>query len=484
MNPHENIILGILILGTLMGAIDTTIVLLSLPAITEGLHSSLAITIWVILAYLLVIAIMSTQFGRLGDIFGRSRMFNLGFAVFTIGSLLCGLSITDMYLVGFRIVQAVGGALMQATSGAIIADTFEVGRRGRAYGYTAMGWNIGGMLGILLGGVITTFIGWRYIFFINVPIGIVAFALGIKYLTDNPKVEAKTDIIGMVILGLALLLISYAAIDFASFGLRLLNIVLLLVGAALVPLFLVYEKRNASPMIKLEAFKDKVLRNSLFASFFQSLGFLSVAFIIIMYLQGIRGLDPFAASLLLVPGYIVSSFVAPFMGKLSDRFGARIMATLGVGFMAVAVLVYLSIGLSSPYYIIIVASLITGLGGSLFWPANSSAVMSSAPHEHYGSTSGLLRLMSNIGTLGSFVIAITAATAAIPRNVAFSVFIGTSKLIGGVSSAFLGGVHAALVVCLAILFIAGVLSATRGKEYRQKANEIARREQRGSASSA
>ncbi|MGC8671488.1 MAG: MFS transporter [Candidatus Micrarchaeia archaeon] len=471
MKEHENIILSILILGSLMGAIDTTIVLLSLPAITQGLHSSLAVTIWVILIYLLIIAVMSTQLGRIGDIYGRSKMFNLGFAIFTIGSFLCGTSLTDIYLIGFRAVQAMGGALMQSTSGAIIADTFEIGRRGRAYGYTSMGWNIGGMLGILLGGIITTFVGWRYIFFINVPIGVIALALGIRYLKDNPKVNAKIDIGGMLLLGIALTLISYGAIDFASFGLRTLNIALFAIGALFVPVFIAYEKRSESPMIKLESFKNKVLRNSLFASFFQSLGFLSVAFIIIMYLQGIRGLDPFSASLLLVPGYVVSSFVSPFMGRLSDRFGARLMATAGVALMAGAVLIYLTISLNSPYYVIIIASLVTGLGGSLFWPANSSAVMSSAPNEHYGSTSGLLRLMSNVGTLGSFVIAITAATAAIPRNVAFAVFIGTSKLIGGVSSAFLAGVHAALIVCLFILAISGILSLTRGKEERQKIAE-------------
>ncbi len=165
-SKHEGIVLSILVLGTLMGALDTTIVLLALPSITEGLNSNLGETIWVILIYLLVISITTMQFGRLGDLFGRSKMFNLGFAVFTIGSAFCGFAPTNGFLVGFRTIQAIGGALMQATTGAIIADTFGVGMRGRAYGYTAMGWNIGGMLGIVLGGMLTTFIGWRFIFFI------------------------------------------------------------------------------------------------------------------------------------------------------------------------------------------------------------------------------------------------------------------------------------------------------------------------------
>ncbi|MDD1745208.1 MAG: MFS transporter [Candidatus Methanoperedens sp.] len=315
-SKHEGIVLSILVLGTLMGALDTTIVLLALPSITEGLNSNLGETIWVILIYLLVISITTMQFGRLGDLFGRSKMFNLGFAVFTIGSAFCGFAPTNGFLVGFRAIQAIGGALMQATTGAIIADTFEVGMRGRAYGYTAMGWNIGGMLGIVLGGMLTTFIGWRFIFFINVPIGIVAFLLGMKYLKNNPKVNAKLDLTGMLLLGLALSFLCYGAVDFASAGLSSFNILLMSAGTIAVVAFLYWEAKSASPALDLHAFKNMVLSASIFASFFQSLGFLSVTFLIIMYLQGIRGLDPFTASLLLTPGYIISSFLSPYMGRL------------------------------------------------------------------------------------------------------------------------------------------------------------------------
>ncbi len=464
---QENIILSILVLGTLMGALDTTIVLLALPSITEGLNSNLGETIWVILIYLLVIAITTMQFGRLGDLFGRSKMFNIGFAVFTAGSALCGFAQTNSFLVVFRAIQAIGGALMQATSGAIIADTFEVGRRGRAYGYIAMGWNIGGMLGIVLGGVLTTFLGWRFIFFINVPIGIVALLLGMMYLNDNPKVNARLDLIGMFILGSALYFLSYGAVEFASAGLSSFNILLMFAGTIAVAAFLFWESRTASPALDLHAFRNRVLSASIFASFFQSLGFLSVTFLIIMYLQGIRGLDPFTASLLLTPGYIISSFISPYMGRLSDKFGARGIATTGIALMCFSILMYMTLTVSSDYSIIILASIITGIGGAMFWPANSSAVMSNAQYEHYGSISGLLRLMTSIGTLGSFAIAITAATVAISRDTAFSVFIGTSKLIGGVSEAFLSGIHAALMACIIILIIAGILSLARGKEERR-----------------
>src|SRR5208283_551428 len=223
MVKSQSIILVIVVLGTLMGALDSTIVLLAFPAITDGLHSDFITTIWIILTYLLVIAVTTTQLGRIGDIYGRTTMFNAGFGVFTVGSALCGFSPDIYFLIGSRVMQALGGALMQSNSGAIIADTFPPNSRGKAYGFSSMGWTIGSMLGIVLGGIVTTFIGWQYIFFINIPIGAIALILGLKYLKRAPKVKAKLDIGGMVLLAASLLLISYGATSFASQGLSLTN---------------------------------------------------------------------------------------------------------------------------------------------------------------------------------------------------------------------------------------------------------------------
>ena len=463
---NENRILFILVLGTLMGAVDTTIVLLAIPAMTQGLHTGLATTIWTIIIYLLVLAVSTTQLGRIGDMYGRSKMFNVGFAVFTFGSLLCGLAPSGGALVGFRALQAIGGALVEANSGAIIADTFARDRRGRAYGYTSLGWSIGAVLGIVLGGIITTFVGWRFIFLVNVPIGIAATILGFRYVKDKNITRAKMDLPGMATLGAALGLISYGLVNFASIGANTLNMAMVGVGGILIPVFIYIESIAASPMINLNAFKHKVLRYSIFASFLQALAYLSVTFLIIMYLQGIRGLSPFYAALVLVPGYIVSSILAPKMGKLSDKIGARILATVGIALMAATVLVYLTLTVSSSLYIIIGATIISGIGSAMFWPANSSAVMAHASQESHGSVSGLLRTMGSIGTLGSYVLSITAASLAVSRTTAFKIFIGTSTLIGGVSQKFLVGIDAALIVSFVLLVIAGLLSSFRGKDER------------------
>jgi EmrB/QacA subfamily drug resistance transporter len=461
-----------------MASIDSTIVLLAFPAITTALHSNISTIIWVILIYIIVVAVLSTQLGRIGDIFGRSRMFNLGFATFTIASFLCGIAPTDITLIISRALQAVGGALISSNSGAIIADTFERHRIGRAYGFTGMSWNIGALLGIVLGGFITTFIGYRYIFFINVPIGIVAVILGIRYLKDTVKSKKNFDLFGMSTLGIAIALISYAGVSYASVGLNALNMGLLLVGIISGILFIFIEKKVKLPTVNFSMFKNRIFRNSLMASLFQGLGFMGVTFLLIMYLQGVRGFTPLYASLLLLPGYVVSSILSPIMGRYSDRYGARLLSTIGIVFMIAGILFYIMLlGVSSPVYYILIGTMITGFGGAMFWPANNSAVMANVSNEVRGAASGTLRLFGNMGLIGSFVIAFVAASSAVPRYVAFEIFVGTSKVIGGIGGSFVYGMKIAFVSLIAMLLIAGVFSLTRGKEDRHMQQEQSRQKE-------
>jgi EmrB/QacA subfamily drug resistance transporter len=465
---HSRIILTIIVLGTMMGALDSTIVLLAFPVINDSLHSDLATTIWIILAYLLVIAVATTQMGRIGDIYGRSKIFNLGFVIFTVGSALCGFSTHIYMLIAFRVIQATGGAIMQATSGAIIADVFPPKVRGRAYGYNALGFTSGAMLGIVLGGVIATFVNWQFIFFINIPIGLIATAVGIKYIKDNQKSDAKLNLLSMGLLATALVLLSLGLVDFAAQGFNVFSFVIALIGALLIPVFLWYDHRSRISLIDFEAFKIKVLRNAVFSAFFLSVGYFSVVFLVIMYLQGIRGLSPLDASLLLVPGYVAGSFLGPVMGRLSDKYGSRDIATSGVFFLGAAILIYLTMTTTSPLWIVLLASTVSGIGTSMFFPANNSAVMANARFGSFGSISGLLRTLQNIGLVGSYVLAISVAAASVPRQVALEVFIGTSNLTGSISDAFLGGIHNAFYASIIILTIAGILSFVRGKEVRSE----------------
>ncbi len=440
MESESRLIIALMI-AVLMGAVDSTIVILALPTITVQLGATLSSSIWIIMIYLLVIAVGTTQLGRLGDILSRKRIFNAGIGLFTLGSALCGAAPTILSLIIFRGVQASGAAMIQSNSGAIVADNFPPNRRGRVFGYTSVGYNAGAMLGIVFGGLITTFIGWRYIFYINVPIGIFALLFAIQNIRAGKRVKTSLDIPGIVMLALSLSFISYAAVDITSSGVDPFNELLIIIGLIVIVTFVMVERIVANPLLPLKIFRIRILSFSIMASFFQSLGFLAVVFIIIMYLQGIRGLSPLYSSLLLLPGYVVGSILGPYFGKLTDRIGSRIPATLGIAIMAAAIVVYLTLTIVSSLYVVLVGSFLTGTGSSMFYPANNSAVMANSPRELYGLSSGFLRTMANIGMLGSFVIAISIASISVPRYVAFEVFAGVLNSLGSVSASFMSGIH-------------------------------------------
>jgi EmrB/QacA subfamily drug resistance transporter len=450
-------------LGSLMAATDTTIVVLALPTMGTDLDSPLGTVIWVILLYLLVTTLLTTQLGRIGDVFGRARLYNAGFAVFTIASVLCGFAPTDLFLIAARGVQAVGASIMLANAGAIIADHFPPERRGRAFGFTSLGWNLGAILGIVLGGAITTFLGWRYIFFINAPIGILAVWLGVRYLHDVERHRTPLDLPGFALLGGALGAIAYGAIHVASYGAGPWNEALVAVGLLLFAPFILWERRAKAPLLPLALFRQRILTYSLASSFLQGFGYLAVVFLVTMYLQGVRGLSPLNAAVLLVPGYIVGGALSPFMGRLTDRIGARVLATAGILGMLAGVLLYASLRVDSPLYEVVAITVVTGVGSGMFWPANNTAIMANAPRGSYGAVSGLRSMLANTGTLLSFVLAITIASATVPRYVAYEVLLGTTKLIGGVGSQFLTGIDGALYASAVILAAAAVLSALRGE---------------------
>ena len=460
----ESAVLLLTTIGTLMVAVDSTIVILALPTMARDLASPLSTIIWSILIYLLVTAALTTQAGRLGDMFGRAGIYNLGFAIFTIGSAASGLATDANTLIAARAVQAIGGALVFANSGALIASVFPPERRGRAFGFLVFGWSVGAILGILLGGVVTTWLGWRYIFFINIPIGIVAVTLGLRSLPKGTPQRVAFDYFGFGLFSALLALVCYGLIEIAVFGVSALNVAYLVVGAALVPVFVWVELRLAQPMLELRALKNRLLGFALLAGLFQALGYLSVIFLLTMYLQGLRGLTPLDASLLLVPGYLLGALVGPWMGSRVDRRGARTLATAGIVLMAVAVLAYATLTVNSWLGWIPLISLITGVGAGMFYPANNTAIMSQATPRTFGEISGLRVTLSNIGTLLSFVLALTIASASIPRELAYEVFLGTTNLVGGIGADFLTGIHAALFGAVAVLLLAAALSWSRGRE--------------------
>ncbi len=454
--------MAVIMTGVLMTAVDTTIVVLALPEIQRSLHVALSAVVWVIISFLLVITLLATQVGRLGDMFGRVRMYEAGFAVFVLGSLACALSWNEASIIAFRVVQGVGGAFIMANSGAVIADLYPRERRGRAYGFTSIGWTMGAVIGIVLGGVIVTYLSWRWVFWINVPVGVAALAAAVRVLRDRAERSRHTlDLPGMVCLGLGLFGVLWAMTRLATTAFDAEVAGYLIGGIALIGLFVVIEQHQREPMLPLSIFRVPTMTASLLASLFQGLASFAVLFLVIMYLQGPRGLTPIHASLLLVPGYVLGSVVGPYAGRLADRRGPVLPATAGLAIQVVGLAIYAQLGLTTGLWVVVVAAVINGVGASFFFPANSSAVMKAAPPEAFGIASGMLRTFANIGMVFSFAVAILIASRSISRGLAFAIFVGSTSLHGTLAVAFTTGLHAAFYAMMGFMVLAAALSALR-----------------------
>jgi EmrB/QacA subfamily drug resistance transporter len=320
--------------GSLMSAVDSTIVLLALVPIAEELSSDYVTMVWVVIAYILANTALVLSLGRLADMYGRKRMYNFGFVIFIVGSALCGLAASGLTLVGFRALQGVGAALLAANSFAILSEAFPKNERGRAFGGSSIVWGSGTILGIILGGVIITYTSWRLIFLINVPIG--AFGTFWAYRTlrvvKNNARKRSFDFPATLTftLGLVALLLGVTwGIIYSWTSLTTL------VSIAVSPfffLFFVYweTKRSKDPVVDFSFFRNRVFTLSIITAMIQSLALFSVNFLLIFYLEGIAGLSILTASYLIIPMALASSIIGPFAGVLSDRFGARIIASIGL----------------------------------------------------------------------------------------------------------------------------------------------------------
>ena len=360
--------------------------------------------------------------------------------------------------------------MISSNSGAIIADTFGQKERGKAFGYTGLGWSIGAILGILVGGAFVTFLNWRYIFFINLPIGVFATLAGYYLLQErSPRKKESLDLGGIVLLGLSLFLFLYSITSITGSGWTAEYGIELAIGIGAFIGFIFWERHSKAPFLDLTLFQDRIFRASSFAAFFQSLASYAVIFLVIMYLQGPRGMSPWNASLLLIPGFVLGELIAPVSGRLSDRHGARVIASVGLVLQIIGILVFSTLGLTTTVYLVVLGAVLNGAGTSTFFPANTSAVMANAPPQYYGITSGLLRTMSNLGMVCSFAVALFFASISVPREVAFQIFLGTGGISPELAGAFVDGMRSAFLASIALLVVALLLSILRGKETRSTA---------------
>ena len=473
---YKWIALSVTTIGSMMAAIDSTIVILGLPKMMLDLHADLIEMIWVIMAYILVSMVFLLTFGRLADMVGRVRMYNLGFVVFTIGSALCGFAGNAAALILFRVIQGSGAAMMIVNSVAILTEVFPPNERGRALGINAITWAAGGVLGPILGGIILNSGNWRWIFFINIPIGILGALWGflaLKEMSTRRKGE-KFDPLGALAFSLSLISLLFALTLGIEFSWTSWPILALFASfVAFLAFFLWWEPRPENPMIDFSLFKNRIYNFSVLSAMLQSLALFAVNFLIVFYLQAVRGFDPLKAALLLIPLPLVTAVMAPLSGWIADRIGARLPATIGLLIQAGALLWFARITATTPYPGIAVGLGVMGLGGGLFYPPNTSAAMNASPIHRLGVASATLSTFRQAGMVTSFALSLAVAAGSLPKDVMMQLFVGTNVSLGSrIMQDFVLGMHSTFLVSVVLCLVAATVSIVRGKEDRKAMQTI------------
>jgi EmrB/QacA subfamily drug resistance transporter len=473
---YKWVVLSNTTIGTLMASLDTNIVLIALPTIGKELPGTTVFTLlWILLGYSLLTSVVLLNFGRLGDMYGRVKLYTLGFAIFTVGSALCGLSQTGTELVLFRLVQAVGAAFLFANAAAIITDAFGPNERGRALGINQVSIVVGAVTGLVLGGILTSLLGWRSIFYVNVPIGIVATwraYVGLRELS-RPQVEHTLDWAGNITFAGGLTAILLAVTLFALGSLRIESFVALLVtGLALLVLFIGIEQRVRHPMFDLSLLKIRMFSASITAIFLNALARGAFSFVMVFYLQGPpHFLSPLNAGLYLIPVSASLAAIGPISGALSDRYGSRPFAVLGLLVSAAGFLWLTQIGATTGFPQLVGPFILVGLGMGLFAAPNRASMMSSVPPTRRGVASGIGTTLVNSGATLSLGVAIVVMAKALPLGSLTAIFLGTAHgtLGPGGIGRFIDATHSVFELSAVLLLIALLPAALRPRETRTPA---------------
>ncbi len=424
-----------------MAAIDATIVLISLPAIFRGLSidplSSFQYLLWVLFGYSVVTSTLLVSFGRISDMFGRVRLFNMGFAIFTIGSLLCALTpntgdLGAQELITFRIVQGVGGAFLLANSAAILTDAFPPNERGKALGINMTAAIAGSLVGLVLGGILAIF-DWRYIFLVSVPVGALGTVWSYWKLKELATIRRnqKIDIWGNLTFALGLILalvgVTYALIPYKSSSMGWGDpwvIAALAAGFALLVAFPFIEIKVTDPMFRLDLFKNRMFTAANIAGLLGSVGRGGVQIMLIILLQGIwlplHGISyqdtPFWAGVYMIPMILGFSLMGPISGYLSDKYGARAFATLGMVITAATFLALSFLPYNFSYLPFAAIIFVMGLGGGMFVAPNTASIMNSVPKENRGAASGMRATLQNTGQTVSLAIFFTVIITGLSKS--------------------------------------------------------------------
>jgi EmrB/QacA subfamily drug resistance transporter len=455
--------LGAVSVGLFVIMLDNTVVNVALPSMQRSLHMTLSQLEWVVAGYALTFAAFMLTGGKLADFIGRRMIFMIGLAVFTGASLACGLAPSGNFLIGARVVQGLGGALMNPATLSIITATFPPRQRGTAIGIWAGVSAMALAIGPLVGGLLTQHVNWNWIFFVNVPIGIVglfAIPLFIDESRDTTQ-DQRLDVPGLASSSVGLFALTYAFIEANSYGWTSVQILGAFAVAAIgLTVFALVERHQRTPMLDLALFRNRTFSGANTAMLFVGLAMFGTFFYVSLYMQQVLRYSPVQTGASFLPMTILIILLAPLAGKLADRFGSRWLVGAGMALLSVMLLYYTQLGVGESFLVILPALLIGGLGMSLTMTPTTAAAMSAVAVDKAGVGSAVLNSSRQVG--GSLGIAVMGAIVA--AGVSSSTKAGDAPRL-----AFLHGFHDALRVgaflCLAGAVVA--VAAIRKIEHKQ-----------------
>lgn len=394
--------------GVLLSTIDGSIVNISLGTLVAAFNSNLNVVEWVVLAYLLTITCLLLLMGRLGDLFGKRRVYAAGFIIFTLASVLCGLAPGVGALIGFRVLQAVGAAMIQSVGPALLVTAFPPRERGLALGAIGSFVAVGILIGPALGGLLLNSVGWQAIFFVNLPVGIIGTWLtGRSFAPDKPSAEGQVfDLMGALLLMLSLLGLLLALTEGPQWGWadpRVLGLLALFVAAGAG--FVAWELRFPSPMINLRMFRNAAFSLNLLAGFVLFLGLAFNLLLTPLFFQYVYQFDLRTTGLMLIALPLALSLTSPISGRLSDRIGPRALTIAGLALAGVGLAGLSLTRATTPPAQMLGFLLVVGAGVGMFQSPNNSTVLGNAPPEALGVASGLLAVMRTLGQTAGIALA-------------------------------------------------------------------------------
>jgi len=440
MTPKELMIVMVIALGSFMAGLDATIVNIALPDIAKYFDISTVLASWVLNAYLIILVSLLLAASRLGDMKGYRNIFIGGFALFTAGSAFCGLSPTIDILILSRMVQAVGGAVIAALGAVMVTSYLSASLRGQALGIVAMFTMLGAALGPVAGGFLTSAFSWQYIFFVNLPVGIVAIILGIYILPQMAPVapKAKLDILGVLLTFVALgsLIVGLTSVqgNYPTLGM-----VALVISAIFWILFIVQERRAAEPLVNISLFKNRAYSLQNVNMMLIQMAMAGVMVVMPFYLELVKKIPTDNAGAILLALPVGMILTAPIAGKFSDIIGTKKPIITGFAICAVALFFLSTISAHTSVGHIVIYLFLLGAGTGVAYSPLNSAVMVECPAKDRGSTSGLVKMMTNLGSsLGVAVVMLVAMVAAGPKIAQVSSHaLPATELAGAFDAAFL-----------------------------------------------